>query len=275
MKKAILAFVPVIHSGYLKFFSDNKGSDFYLIGKDLFLEAESRLSREIRILDESIIAPLIRNIVGEVSILSKDNLPEFISKYDEIVMPDEDVSRYVAEKYLGDKKVIYNRVFLRWDKLISTKELEISPDRKITNNELDRELIAKAFQESEKSGDWWRQIGALVVKDGKIIISGYNKHFPSDFSPYINGDPRNNFDAGIRIDLCTSIHAEASTIATAAKNGIKLAGCDIYVTTFPCPTCARLLAESGIRKVYYSKGYSLLDAEDILKGAGAEIILVQ
>jgi len=275
MKKAILAFVPVIHSGYLKFFKENEGDDLYLIGKDLFLEAEPRLSREIRILEESSVVSLIKNIVGEVQILKKDNLADFISKHDEIIMPDEDVSRDVAGKYFFGKNLIFQKVFLRWDKLISTKELEISPDRKMSINELDRELMVKAIAESDKSSDWWRQIGAIVVKDGKVIVSGYNKHFPTDFSPYINGDPRNNFDAGIRIELCTSIHAEASTIAIAAKNGIKLEGCSIYVTTFPCPTCARLLAESGIKKVFYSKGYSLLDAEDILKKAGTEIILVQ
>ncbi len=275
MKKVILAFVPVIHSGYLKFFKENEGNDFYLIGKDFFLEAEPRLSREIRILDEASVVSLIKNIIGDVKILTKDNLADFIIKYDEIVMPDEDISRDTAEKYFVGKKLVFQKVFLRWDKLISTKEMEISPDRKISKEEFDRELMGKAFAESDKSSDWWRQIGAVVVKDSKVIISGYNKHFPTNFSPYINGDPRNNFDAGIRIDLCTSIHAEASTIAIAAKNGIKLEGCDVYVTTFPCPTCARLLAESGIRKIFYSKGYSLLDAEDILKKAGTEIILVQ
>jgi dCMP deaminase len=140
---------------------------------------------------------------------------------------------------------------------------------------MDRELMDKAFVQSDKSSDWWRQVGSVLVKDGKVIISGYNKHLPTDFSPYINGDPRNNFDAGIRIDLCTAIHAEAAMIATAAKNGIKLEGSSVYVTTFPCPTCARLLAEAGIKKVLYSKGYSLLDAEDILKDAGAEIVLIQ
>jgi dCMP deaminase len=225
-------------------------------------------------LEPEVASQVISGLFGNSKVLNKENIGEIL-KFGEIIMPDEDISRVFAEKYLTEKEVIFEKVFLRWDKLISLKEQEISPDRKISSEDFDKEFIGEAFKESEKSSDWWRQIGAVVVKEGKIIITGYNKHLPSNFSPYINGDPRNNFDAGIRIDLCTSIHAEAATIAAAAKNGINLNGCSIYVTTFPCPTCARLLAESGISKVFYSKGYSLLDAEDILKGYGAEIILVK
>ena len=62
------------------------------------------------------------------------------------------------------------------------------------------------------------------------------------------GDPRSNFDAGKNIELSKFIHAEASLIAQAAKQGAKLEGASIYVTTFPCPVCARLVATAGLRK---------------------------
>lgn len=265
--------MPVIHSGYIKFLSKDNNEAF-ILDKD-FISEIPHLSREIRMLEpehaQSAISPFVRS----VNLLNHKNILEFIKNFDIVIMPDEDVSRNFSEKYLKDKEIIFEKVFLRWDKPISLKEQEVSPDRKISTEDIDRELIKNAFVQSERSSDWWRQVGALIVKNNKIIISGYNKHFPTDFSPYINGDPRNNFDAGIRIDLCTAIHAEASIIATAAKNGIKLEGTHIYVTTFPCPTCARLIAEAGIKKVFYSKGYSLLDAEDILKDVGAEIILVK
>lgn len=272
MKKAVLAFVPVIHSGYINFFSRNK-ENVFILGRD-FLADLPHLSREMRMIEPELASQIISGLLGKAEVINKDNLKKILS-FSEIIMPDEDVSKVFAEKYLNGKEVIFEKVFLRWDKLISLKEQEISPDRKISTDELDKSFIGRAFIESEKSSDWWRQIGAVVVKNGKIIITGYNKHLPSNFSPYINGDPRNNFDAGIRIDLCTSIHAEAATIAVAAKNGIKLSGSSVYVTTFPCPTCARLLAESGVSKVFYSKGYSLLDAESILKDYGVEIVLVK
>ena len=273
MKKAVLAFMPVIHSGYIKFLSKHN-ENVFLLGKD-FLSEIPHLSREIRMLEPELAVIAFSSFVKKVEILNSNNLSSFLSEFQMIVMPDEDVSRIFAEKYLNNKEVIFEKVFLRWDKPISLKEQEISPDRKISIEEMDVEIMSKAFIESEKSSDWWRQVGAVIVKDGKIIISGYNKHLPTNFSPYINGDPRNNFDAGIRIDLCTSIHAEAASIAVAAKKGISLDGCSIYITTFPCPTCARLLSESGIKKVFYSKGYSLLDAEDIFKQYGAELILVK
>jgi len=49
----------------------------------------------------------------------------------------------------------------------------------------------------------------------------------------------------------------------------------LYVTTFPCPVCAKSIAEAGIQKLYYSQGYSLLDAEDVLRAYGVKIVLVK
>ena len=273
MKKVVLAFMPVIHSGYIKFFSKNN-EDVFIIGRD-FLSEIPHLTREIRMLEPEVAVLALSPFVKKVEVLKKDNISKFLKKFNEIIMPDEDVSKIFAEKYLKGKEVFFEQVFLRWDKQISLKEYEISPNRKISMDEMDRELMGKAFEEANKSSDWWRQVGAIIVKNKKILISGYNKHLPTNFSPYINGDPRNNFDAGIRIDLCTAIHAEAASIAVAAKNGVGLNESSVYVTTFPCPTCARLLAEAGIKKIYYSKGYSLLDAEDILKQYEVEIILVK
>ena len=83
------------------------------------------------------------------------------------------------------------------------------------------------------------------------------------------------FDAGEKHHLSNSIHAEASLVGKAAKDGIRLNNTNLYVTTFPCPTCAKLVAEAGIKKVYYQDGYSLSDAEDILKNSGVELILVK
>jgi dCMP deaminase len=100
-------------------------------------------------------------------------------------------------------------------------------------------------------------------------------HFPSAHALTLNGDPRSNLDAGQGPGVYTSIHAEACALAHAAKKGVATDKADIYVTTFPCPTCARSLVEAGIARVFYKKGYSLLDAEEILKGAGIEIILVK
>jgi dCMP deaminase len=92
------------------------------------------------------------------------------------------------------------------------------------------------------------------------------------FGPF--GDPRSNFDAGEHFELSKAIHAEAALIAQAARRGAPLDGASVYVTTFPCPVCAKSIAAAGITKVYYTKGYSLFDAEDVLGAAHIEIIQV-
>ena len=100
------------------------------------------------------------------------------------------------------------------------------------------------------------------------------KHLPTDYHLSTFGDPRSNFDKGERLDIYTSIHGESDLVAKAASKGISLKGTSIYVSTFPCSNCARLLAEAGVKKVFYEKGYSRLDAENVLNAYGVEIILV-
>jgi len=102
-------------------------------------------------------------------------------------------------------------------------------------------------------------------------MTSHNCHWPTAHSLYINGDPRSNFNAGEQIEMCTAIHAEASLVARAAKIGIPLNGASVLVTTFPCPGCARLLVEAGIKKLYFIEGYSLLDSLEILKSSGVEV----
>jgi len=112
------------------------------------------------------------------------------------------------------------------------------------------------------------------VKNKKVIYASHNHHLPTDDSLSINGDPRSNFDAGQHQNVFTSIHAEAEIIAKAAKDGQSLKGTILYTTTFPCPNCARLIGTAGVKAVYYSKGYSLLDAEQILEHFNVELVLV-
>src|SRR6185369_15532026 len=119
-------------------------------------------------------------------------------------------------------------------------------------------VLRSLFKEAQKSSDMWRQVGAAIVKGKKIVLTAYNKHLPSDHTPYTNGDPRNNFHKGDHIEISSAIHAEAGLIAEAAKRGLKLKGLDMYATTFPCPPCAKLIAGSGIKTLYFAEGYAML-----------------
>jgi dCMP deaminase len=134
--------------------------------------------------------------------------------------------------------------------------------------------MAEAVRQAGYSSDWWRQVGAVAVRDGVLLGVAHNEHRPSEYSPYINGDPRNDFSRGVRADLSTALHAEAALIAAAARAGTSLDGADLYVSTFPCPACARLIAEAGFRRCFFAGPYALLDGDTVLRAAQVELIWV-
>lgn len=276
-KVALIALVPVIHANYLRLFK-KYNQTLFILGESILSDWEyhKHLHRDLRRLDQKLIADLVQKsgILKQVIVLEKNNL-NFIDEFDSFILPDEDVSHWFSENFLKNKKVKFEKIFLRWNKLLSTVELQIHPDRKITKDEFHRKMIKKAERLAQKSANWWRQIGTLAVKDNEIIAEAFNAHVPTQYNIEVYGDMRSDFDAGQFHQLSNSIHGEASLISNCAKLGISLLGADLYVTTFPCPTCAKLIANSGIKEVYYKEGYSLSDAEDILKNAGVKIFLVQ
>jgi dCMP deaminase len=277
MPYAIVSYIPALHEGYINFFKKYPGT-LYILGPDFVLEAP-RMDRDIRALAPEEIESLLNGLglFSKIVVLTKENLSESLNDSATIVTPDEEVNRLFVNKYLKDKPVQYISVFLRWDRQISTTEFEVPPGRVISESEFDKEIIANAFEESKKSPDWWRQIGAILVQDRKPVIVAHNKALPSEYTLNALGDPRSNFDAGEAQykDLGKFIHGEANVIAQAAKQGISTEGASLYVTTFPCPACAKLIAVAGIKEVYYAKGYSMLDAEDILKAFDVKITLVK
>ncbi len=214
-------------------------------------------------------------LAPEVSILEKDNLDE-LSSFAKIILLNEDIGRGLAEKYIKGREIIWDSTFLRWNKMNAVTHNLVNSEKTISSSDFDKKMIDLAFKEAEKSSDWWRHVGSILVKDGKVISARYNKHAITENTAYIEGDPRSNFDAGKAIsDLVIFEHGEASLIAEAAKNGIQTLGAEMYITTFPCPSCAMAIANAGIKKVYYKEGYSLLDAERILKNANVDLICVQ
>lgn len=274
MKRIIFAYIPVIHQGYINFFEKYKDLDLYIMGRDVAYLYRS-LEKDIRAVEPEIIKALIEKLgyFSNVEVANESDLGKL--KDYEIVMPDEDYMYIVQEKYFPDSKVQYDSVFLRWDSDNAKKKHKINPDHIVSTDEFDREMMQKAYENVEKSGDWWRQIGGLIVKNGEIILSGHNVHVPHPDMPYINGDPRASFKKGIHVELSTALHSEAQMIAESAKRGISLDGASMYVTTFPCPPCAKQVAFSGIKKLYYIEGYAMLDGESILKSQGVEIIRVE
>jgi dCMP deaminase len=108
-----------------------------------------------------------------------------------------------------------------------------------------------------------------------VLLAAFNTHLPSQQSAYVMGDPRGNFKPGECIDASLAAHGEVSVIAEAANRGLSTKGCDLYVTTFPCPPCAASVALSGVHRVFYIDGYSRIEGAAALISRGVQIVRVE
>jgi dCMP deaminase len=216
------------------------------------------------------------NIFSYVEVLDKGRIvTPRIQNLREIFMPDEDVSHAIAETYFSGARVVFDGSWrLRWDWNSVAHLKRPEAEGTVSVDELDRTMMRQAFKAAERSTDWWRQVGALLSKDGKPLLTAFNKHQPSEQNPYLYGDPRSQFDAGEMIEMSTALHGEVGIAAQAARRGIATEGLDLYVTTFPCPPCAYAIAEMGIKRLFYAEGYSRLEGEAALLAANVEIIRV-
>ncbi len=107
-----------------------------------------------------------------------------------------------------------------------------------------------------------RKVGALLVKDKMIISDGYNGT-PSGFENVCEDD-NNKTKPYV-------LHAEANAITKVARSNNSSEGATLYVTASPCIECAKLIIQSGIKRVVYSELYHMTDGIDLLKRAGVEI----
>lgn len=275
-KKIICAYIPVLHEGYRRFLVEHEDADkLYLIGQTF--TGETYLRKDIRALAPEDISRAIA-VLGwakEVTVLNSHEFPsDFSDRETLIVMPDEDISRDFAGRFLFGVNVLFDRVFLRWHKGNIKNEDLVIPDKQISRQIFDRGIMGLAQSASLRSSDFWRQVGAVLVVDNQVRLVGYNRHVPSAHEPYAFGDPRGMFSRGVEIELSTALHAEAAVLTQALKEGICTQHADLYITTFPCPTCAKLIAYSGIKRLYFASGYTVLNGQEVLNSQGVELIRV-
>lgn len=109
------------------------------------------------------------------------------------------------------------------------------------------------------------QVGCLVVKNKTIISDGYNGT-PTGF-PNICEDEDNN-------TLPIVLHAEANAITKLAMNTASSIGSTLYVTLSPCFDCAKLIIQSGIKRIVFSELYRKLESLELLNQAGIEIVYI-
>jgi len=118
-----------------------------------------------------------------------------------------------------------------------------------------------------------RQVGAVLVRENRILATGYNGA-PTGIKHCLDTGclrEQMNIPSGERHELCRAVHAEQNVIIQAALHGVTTAGSTLYVTCQPCFICAKMLINAGIRRVVCEGPYPDPLAEAILREAGVEL----
>ena len=130
--------------------------------------------------------------------------------------------------------------------------------------------LARAIAEWSSCYQENRKIGALLVRNKRILTTGYNGAPSGIRSCMERGEclrRKLNIPSGTRQELCYAIHAEQNAIIQAAKLGIAIEDATLYCTHQPCVICAKIIVNAGIRRVVYQEGYPDDFAQEILKEA--------
>ncbi|MDG5814073.1 dCMP deaminase family protein [Chitinispirillales bacterium ANBcel5] len=146
------------------------------------------------------------------------------------------------------------------------KETEVKSGRK--RADWDEYFMQIAHQVATRSTCDRKHVGAVIVRDKTILSTGYNGSIRQ--MPHCD-------DVGHMMEnthCVATVHAEANAIIQAAKNGTAINGADIYVTASPCWNCFKLIANSGIKRIYYHEFYRDEKVITVAKQAGIELINV-
>ncbi|MCD6319581.1 MAG: cytidine/deoxycytidylate deaminase family protein [Candidatus Desulfofervidaceae bacterium] len=138
----------------------------------------------------------------------------------------------------------------------------------------DEYFMSIAYLVAGRSTCLRRKVGAVLVKNKRILATGYNGA-PSGLAHCLDiGCLREKMQipSGERHELCRAVHAEQNCLCQAARYGIPVEGAVIYCTNFPCVICAKMLINAGIKKIYYAEGYPDELSQEMLKEAGIELV---
>jgi len=122
-----------------------------------------------------------------------------------------------------------------------------------------------------------RSVGAVIVKDKRILSTGYNGAPSGIRHCRETGCLRTELDvpSGERHELCRGIHAEQNAIIQAAYHGVSIKGASLFCTNMPCSICAKMIINAGIQAIYYQDGYADPMSQQMLDEAGVEIIWLE
>ncbi len=137
----------------------------------------------------------------------------------------------------------------------------------------DEYFLQLARQAATRSTCLRRQIGAVLVRDKRILTTGYNGAPRGTAHCLDVGCLREQLGiaSGERHELCRAIHAEQNAIIQAALHGVAIQGATLYCTHHPCILCAKMLINCGVREIHYLQGYPDELSVAMLEEAGVRL----
>lgn len=120
-----------------------------------------------------------------------------------------------------------------------------------------------------------RQVGAVIVKNKRVMTTGYNGAASGIKSCKERGSCLRrelNIPSGTRHEICYATHAEQNAIIQAAKLGVCIDGATLFCTHQPCVICAKMIINSGIKRIVYKDGYPDEFSMQLLRESGVEIV---
>ena len=120
-----------------------------------------------------------------------------------------------------------------------------------------------------------RKVGAVITLDNQVVTTGYNGA-PKGLKHCIDSGgclrKNNNIASGTRQEVCRAVHAEQNAIISAAIKGVSIKNATIYVNTYPCSICARMLINAEKKKIVYDSDYSDPLSKEMLEESNIEVV---
>lgn len=134
----------------------------------------------------------------------------------------------------------------------------------------DEYYMGIAFAVREKANCKGNRVGAVIVRDNRVISTGYNG-VPEGMKNCLDGgclrcsNPGGRYPSGTGYDLCICVHAEQNALLTAARFGISVDGGELYTTMQPCFSCAKSLLQAKVRAIHYLHPWTPSDPDEDLR----------
>ena len=119
-----------------------------------------------------------------------------------------------------------------------------------------------------------RKVGAVIVRDNRVMTTGYNGASAGIMTCVKRGEclrEKLGIPSGTRHEVCYAAHAEQNAIIQAAKYGVNIDGATLYCTHQPCGICAKIIINAGIKRIVYKEGYPDEFSMQLFSDAGTKI----